>query len=111
MTNDLIDPTTALPANSDQPAVDADRELIKELAMDIGKEVVAHIETMYPAMFEAVAGTAKLSVRNCVYNEIMAALEVNDADAIRDRLEVRRKFRRKILKAYRDIRKPTDDPS
>ncbi|HYD30171.1 MAG TPA: hypothetical protein VEB64_04860, partial [Azospirillaceae bacterium] len=59
-----------------KPAADADRELIKAIAMDIGKAVVHHIETMYPSMFDAVAGAAKLSVRNCVYNEIMAALEV-----------------------------------
>ena len=29
------------------------RELVKEIAMDIGKEVVAHIEMMYPAAISA----------------------------------------------------------
>lgn len=105
MANDMIPFGNDAVAEQSKPAIDADRELIKEVAMDIGKEVVAHIETMYPAMFEAVAGTAKLSVRNCVYNQIMAALEVNDAVAIRERLEARRIFRRKMLKAWRDIRK------
>lgn len=89
-----------------KPAIDADRELIKAIAMDIGKAVVHHIETMYPAMFEAVAGTAKLSVRNCVHNEIMAALEVNDADAIRGRLARRKKHRREIKAAYKRARQP-----
>lgn len=105
MPNELIDQSRQLPSVEEKPVIDADRELIKEIAMDIGKEVVAHIETMYPAMFEAVAGTAKLSIRNCVHNEIMAALEVNDASAIRDRLDARKVFRRKMLKTYRDIRK------
>lgn len=105
MTNDLVDTKTNQPATEAKPAIDADRELIKEIAMDIGKEVVAHIETMYPAMFQAVAGTAKLSIRNCVHNQIMAALEVNDAEAIRARLEERKQHRRRMLKAYRDIRK------
>lgn len=86
------------------PVVDADRELIKEIAMDIGKAVVHHIETMYPAMFQAVAGTAKLSVRNTVYNEIMAALEVNEAEAIRTRLADRKQWRRRSSATWRKIR-------
>lgn len=105
MTNEMITTAKALVTDETKPAIDADRELIKEIAMDIGKEVVARIETMYPAMFEAAAGTAKISIRNCVYNEIMAALEVNEAAAIRDRLEARKVFRRKMLKVYRGIRK------
>lgn len=105
MENELTDQRCQLPSLEEKPAIDADRELIREIAMDIGKEVVAHIETMYPAMFDAVASSAKISIRNCVHNEIMAALEVNEASAIRDRLAARKVFRRKMLKAYRDIRK------
>lgn len=40
------------------------KDLFKQVAMDIGKEVVHHIETMYPAAIEAVPSTFKLSVRN-----------------------------------------------
>lgn len=93
---------TTLPAR--RPAVDADRELVKEIAMDIGKAVVHHIATMYPRMFAAVASTARLSVRNCVHNEIMAALEINDVEAIRARLEERKRHRRKINAMYRKVR-------
>lgn len=57
-----------------KPAVDADRELIKEIAMDIGKELVAYIEVMYPEAIKATSSTFKLSMRNHVYNDIMAAL-------------------------------------
>lgn len=89
-----------LPAKSDP-----DRALISEVAMDIGKETVAYIEVMYPAMFEAVASTARLAIRNHIHNDIMAALETIDADEIRERLERRKKFRRNWLKTYRDMRK------
>ena len=87
-----------------RPAVNADRELVKEIAMDIGKAVVHHIETMYPVMFDAVASAARLSIRNTVYNEIMGALEVNEAEAISARLAERKRHRRHIAAAYRKIR-------
>lgn len=84
--------------------LDPDRALISEVAMDIGKETVAYIEIMYPGMFEAVASTARLAIRNHIHNDIMAALETIDADETRARLESRKKFRRSWLKAYRGIR-------
>jgi len=79
------------------------RDLVSEIAMDIGKEVVFHIEQMYPAMFEAVSKNAKLSVRNCIHNEIMAAIKVNDAGEIEARLVQRKKFRRH-LKGYKNVK-------
>lgn len=82
-----------------------DRDLIKEIAMDIGKEVVAYIEVMYPQAIEATSSTFKLSVRNCIHNQIMAALEVTEEGAIRARLQDRKKFRREWLATYRKIRK------
>jgi hypothetical protein len=65
-------PKTALPANPE-----LSRQLVGEIAMDIGKEVAAHIETMYPKAVEAARSTFLLSVRNCVYNEIIADLELS----------------------------------
>jgi hypothetical protein len=90
---------TTLPAKPD-----LDRQLIAEIAMDIGKEVAAHIETMYPAAVEATGSTFLLSVRNTVHNEIMAALETIDESDIRRRLAARKQFRRKHRAAYRKIR-------
>ena len=89
------------------------RDIIKEIALDIGKEVASHIETMYPKAVEAASSTFLLSVRNCVYNEIMASLEVIDEDAIRSRLDERRKFRRQHRATYRRLRKQpmTEDVS
>jgi hypothetical protein len=84
--------------------ISVSRQLVKEIAMDIGKAVAAHIETMYPAAVAATSKSMLLSVRNSTYNEIIAALDVTDEDAIRGRLKVRRAHRRKIRAMYRTIR-------
>ncbi|WP_029581914.1 hypothetical protein [Bradyrhizobium sp. URHD0069] len=106
---------TSLPARelSDESAsAPWSKELIKAIAMDIGKEVVAYIEVQYPKAIEATSSTFKLSVRNCIYNQIMAAIEVNDAGQIAARLETRKKFRRQWTAAWRKIRAtPTDTGS
>ncbi len=81
--------------------------IIKEIAMDIGKATVAYIEVMYPEAIKATSSTFKLSVRNHIYNDIMAAIKVNDEGQIIRRLDERKKFRRQWLKNYRDLRKPT----
>lgn len=84
---------------------DETRELVKAIAMDIGKEVVHRIRVMYPQAIAACPkSTFPLSVRNCIYNEIMAALEVTDEGQIVARLRERKKFRRKIERAYSKIR-------
>lgn len=78
--------------------------LIREIAMDIGKEVVSHIETMYPKAVAAASSTFPLSVRNCVYNQIIAAIQVNDEGQIIERLNRRKKFRREQKAAWKKIR-------
>lgn len=88
----------------DEPRGPWSRELVKAIAMDIGKDVVAYIEVMYPQAIEATSSTFKLSVRNCIHNEIMAAIEVTDEGEIRARLQERKKFRRQWTAAYRKIR-------
>lgn len=87
-----------------------DRELVKEIAMDIGKEAVSHLRVMYPAACATLGPSGQTSLRNCIHNEIMAALETMDADKIRARLERRKKQRRNLHKAWDDIRKQ-DHPS
>ena len=93
----------ALPPSPHAP--DLDRALISEIAMDIGKATVEHIETMYPAALEAVPDTARLSIRNTVCNEILSALKTVDADEIRKRLDERKAARRKALALYRGLRR------
>lgn len=79
------------------------KSLIREIAMDIGKEVVHHIEIMYPKAIDATPSTFKLSVRNCVHNEIIAAIQVSDEGEIIARLAERKAFRRKIKAAWSKI--------
>lgn len=81
------------------------RDLIKEIAMDIGKDTVAYIEVMYPKAIEATSSTFKLSVRNHIYNQIMAAIEVTDEGQVVARLRDRKKFRREWVGTYRKIRR------
>ncbi len=102
----LQKPQTNLPQVPEQPeAMPWTKEIIQAIAMDIGKEVVAYIEVMYPEAITATSSTFKLSIRNCIHNQIMAAIEVNDAGQIAARLDTRKKFRREWLAAYRKMRK------
>lgn len=81
------------------------RDLVKEIALDIGKDLVAYIEVMYPDAIKTTSSTFKTSMRNHVYNQIMAAIEVNDEGEIIRRLEDRKKFRKEWVNQYRKIRK------
>ena len=97
------------PSNSSVNIIDDARgpwskELVKEIAMDIGKELVAYIEVQYPKAIEATSSTFKLSVRNHVFNQIMAAIEVTQEGEVRARLIDRKKFRREWTAAWRKIR-------
>jgi hypothetical protein len=79
-------------------------DVIKEIAMDIGKNVAAYIDVMYPLAVQAASSTFLLSVRNVIYSEIMSALDLTDENEIRVRLDDRKAFRRKWKAAYRKIR-------
>jgi hypothetical protein len=79
------------------------RDIIREIAMDIGKATAHHIKTMYPDAVKATSENMLLSVRNTVFNEIMAALEVIDEDAIRERLAERKRHRRFISRMARPV--------
>lgn len=81
------------------------KDLVRAIAMDIGKAAVHHLETMYPAAVAACPATMKLSLRNTIHNEIMAALETNDADEIAERLKRRKAHRRKIAAAWAKVRR------
>ena len=85
-------------------ADDPSTALIKGIAMDIGKEVVAYIERMYPQAISATSSTFKLAVRNTVYNEIIAALKVTDEKEILVRLARRKKDRRDLKRQWDNLR-------
>jgi hypothetical protein len=82
-----------------------DRELVKAIAMDIGKDMVAYIEVMYPKAIEATSSTFKLSVRNHIHNQVMAAIELRDEADVRAWLAGRKKRRREWVGMYRKMRK------
>lgn len=99
----MSDPKITVPALPPQPIP---QDLVKEMAMDIGKEVAAYVERMFPKAVEAASSSFLLSIRNCTYNQIMAALETTDADAIATRLQRRKQERRKLramVKASRTV--------
>ena len=89
----------------DKLSVDDPKAIFKAMAMDIGKEVVAYVDVMYPNAAKACSSTFRLSLRNVIYNEIMAAMEVNEEGAIIRRLKDRAEFRRKWRAQYKKIRK------
>lgn len=88
-------------SKTDQVTVRDGTALMKEVVMDIGKQVAHHIEIMYPEAVKAASSTLLLSVRNTVYNEIMAAMERNNTEQV---LAFHKAFRRKQKAAYKNIR-------
>jgi hypothetical protein len=80
------------------------RELVKQIAEDVGEAVIFHIETMYPAAVAAAPSTFPRSVKNTVYNQIMSAIEISDAGQVAARLAGRKRTRRKLRTAYQNMR-------
>jgi hypothetical protein len=88
-----------------------DKALISEVAMEIGKEMVAYLERMYPDVFSVMNSGCRLSVRNHIHNDIMWAIQNRDEGEYRSWIETRRKGRREMLKrvrAYRKMRATND---
>jgi hypothetical protein len=86
------------------PAGDQTKALVEAIAMDIGKEVAHHVETMYPDAVKATSPNMLKSIRGCVFNEVMAAIKVTDEGEIVTRLHRRRAFRKKIKAMAKAVR-------
>lgn len=97
------------PSQVEIPASDWSRDLVKAIAADIGADTVAYIEVMYPKSIAATSSSFKTSVRNHIYNQIMAAIEVKDAGQVVARLADRRSFRRWWVGVYRKVRRNARD--
>ena len=80
-------------------------DIIKLIAMDIGKDTATYIEVMYPEAIKSTSSTFKISMRNHVYNDIMSIVELHDARAIRKRLADNAAHRKAWLKQWRKIRR------
>jgi hypothetical protein len=78
--------------------------MFKAIAMDIGKEVATYIEVMYPEAVKAASSTFLLSVRNTIYNEIVAVMEANTKEPFEARLKRRGMWRRQWKALYKKIR-------
>ena len=89
-----------LPAKAGDPTT----ALIRAMAMDIGKDTVTYVEVMYPEAVKATSSTFRLSLRNHIYNQIMAAIEVTDEGEIIARINDRKKFRREWKAAWKKLR-------
>lgn len=85
-------------------ADDPDTALLKGVAMDIGKEVVAYVERMYPQAVSASSSTFRLALRNSIYNEIMAAMKVTDPSEIQARIIANAKHRREMKRLWSRLR-------
>lgn len=105
----LPSPPANLPAALAEPSWS--RDLVKEIARDIGAAVAAHIELMYPGAVEATNRNMLVSVRGTVHNEIMAALDgPSDEASIRARLADRKAWRRKHKAMWKKNREPASSP-
>lgn len=81
------------------------RDVVKRIAEDIGKDTAAYISVMYPEAAKACSSTFMMSLRNHIYNQIMAAVEVNDVSEITKRLDERARWRKSWLAQWRRIRR------
>jgi hypothetical protein len=85
--------------------LDMTRQLISDVAMELGKQMVAYIEVQYPDVYATMNSGCKLSIRNGTHNNLMAALNCRTEEEYRAWIEKNKKFRREWLKTYRAIRK------
>lgn len=63
------------------------RELARSLAEHVRSRVIDHIDTYYPAMWDGVATTARTSVRNTIYREVLHALAIWSEEELEDDAE------------------------
>lgn len=91
--------------------VDFSEALVRQIAMDVGKQVAFHIETQYPAMLDAVAAkSAALSIRNTAYNAIMEAVKAANNGEV-ELMLARHDAHRRTIRKLRKVATPTDTGS
>lgn len=56
------------------PPLRAPNDEEKEAARDVAVHVIQHIDDMYPKMWDGVTKTARVSVRNTIYNRVASLL-------------------------------------
>jgi hypothetical protein len=80
-------------------------EIIRRIAMDVGKQVVEHIEWAHSDMVKAARSwkSSRLSIRNCVHNSIMSAVQAADEGRYEEWIANNDEHRRKMRAARRVI--------
>jgi hypothetical protein len=80
-------------------------EIIRRIAMDVGKQVVEHLEWAHEDMVRAAPSwkSSRLSIRNCVHNNIMAAVTAADEGRYEEWIAANAGHRRKMRAARRKI--------
>jgi hypothetical protein len=80
-------------------------DAIRRIAMDVGKQVVEHIEHAYPEMTKAVSWkSARLSIRNATHNAIMAAVSAADEGRHEQQMRANDDHRRTMRKLRKTSR-------
>lgn len=81
--------------------------VVRQIAMDVGKQVVDHIEHAYSDMCDVVAWkSARLSIRNCTHNAIMEAVKAANEGAIEPMLLRHDSHRREMRRLRKAAGKP-----
>lgn len=81
------------------------RDLVKEIALDVGKSLAAYVEVMFPEIWHGSNSGFKISLRNHVYNDIVSISDLHDEAAIKKRLADNDAHRKKWVGAYRKMRR------
>lgn len=80
-------------------------DAIKALALAVGKNTVAYVEVMYPEAFAATSSTFRVSLRNHIYNDIMAVTKLHTEAEIREWIAANEAHHKKWLALWRKVRK------
>lgn len=51
-------------------------DVLKDLAHDVASEVLHHIDTMYPVMWQGAPQSARISVRNTIVQAVLSRIHV-----------------------------------
>ena len=80
-------------------------EIIRRIAMDVGKQVVEHIEWVHTDMVRAAGSwkSARFSIRNCVHNNIMSAVTAADEGRYEEWIAANDQHRRFMRAARRKV--------
>ena len=80
-------------------------DIVRRIAMDVGKQVVEHFEWAHGDMVRPAPSwkSSRLSIRNCVYNNIMSAVSAADEGRYEEWIAGNDDHRRKMRAARRKI--------